>query len=106
MWIEFKLYKAKEGTSLHKTVVESYNNPNEFIIIGEERLGQLDCYKVHNLGKDGVKIFGDFVSCSMLCPKKDLKLTVDCGYETMELDIDDDDLTVKDISEIKRLNDL
>ena len=105
MLLEFKLYKAKEGTDLYKTVVEAYNNPNYFIIIGEEKLGKLDCYKIHNVSEDGIKIFGGFIGCSGLCSKEDLRLTVGYGYESMELDINDD-LTVKDISEIKRLNNL
>lgn len=107
MNIEFKVYQLKKGTKMYKTMVEDTKQPNEFIIVGEEMLGKLDCYKVHQLDDKGLSLFGGLKidECAFLLEKKELELKGnDVSYETTELDIPKKYLSMDIIENIQRLN--
>jgi hypothetical protein len=108
MLLEFKLYELKEESRLYKKAVIEAKGPNEFIIVGEEMLGKdCDCFKVHQMGKEGLKLIGglDIVESAFLARKEDLILKADnCSYESTEMDIPKEYLTMEIIENIQRLN--
>lgn len=106
--LEFKLYKLKETSVMYKVAVEDSNNPNEFIIVGEQLLSKdYDCYKViQSIDNEDLKLISGLKldEFGFLIKKDDLELTVDWGYESLELDIPKDYLTLDIIENIQRLN--
>ncbi len=108
MILEFKLYKLKETSVMYKVAVEDSNNPNEFIIVGEQLLSKdYDCYKViQSIDNEDLKLISGLKldEFGFLIKKDDLELTVDWGYESLELDIPKDYLTLDIIENIQRLN--
>lgn len=109
MVLEFKTYQLKKESYQYNTLVID-GAPNEFIIVGEQSFdkGRLECYKVHQLEKDGgLKLIAgiELDVLAYTIPKADLELkSVDIGYETVEIDIPKEYLTMDIIENIQRLN--
>lgn len=107
MKLEFKVYQLKESSILYDRAIKKGNKPNEFIIVGEEKLrDNFDCYKAHQLGENGFIIIGglNINEFSMLIPKDDLIPTPGIGVEITEIDIPKQYLTMQIIEDIQRLN--
>jgi hypothetical protein len=106
MILKFKTYQLKEGTKMYKDMVEKTNQPNDFIIVGEEMLGSLDCYKAHQIDDRGICFIGGLKidEFALFIEKKDLKLKDGLGCEIQEFDIPKKYLTMDIIENIQRLN--
>jgi hypothetical protein len=102
MLLEFKVYRIKKESSLWK-MVEKYNHPNEFIVIGENE----NCYLCHQLKEEGLRLIAglNLEQLAYQVPKDDLTLqNSGPGYLTTDLDIPKKYLTIDMIENIKRLN--
>lgn len=108
MILEFKLYKVKETSTAYRNFLKDNNNFNEVIIVGERFLSKdYDCYRVIQFtdGKNLKLINGlKLDELGFLIKKDDLELTLDCGYESVGLDIPKNYLTMDIIEDIQRLN--
>jgi hypothetical protein len=107
MLLEFKVYQLKEGTRTYDSFVKISNKPNDFIIVGEEKLSKdYDCYKVQQVYENGICMLGGLMidEAALLVKKDELELKGDIGYETQEFDIPKKYLTMDIIENIKRLN--
>lgn len=112
MNLEFKTYELKKESRFYKMIVEDSKKLNEFIIVGEEIVGNgekaLDCFKAHQLDDIGLTLLGglNIEETAFLIEKKDLQFKKDDlpGVEIQEIDIPMEYLTKKIIKNIKRLN--
>jgi len=106
MLLEFKLYKASEESKLFK-VIAQYNNANEFIIVGEEKIRNIEYFKVHQLTDEGLKLIGGLPldEVAYRIEKSDLTpLNDGIGVDYTEMDIPKEYLTLDLIETIQRLN--
>lgn len=108
MKLEFKVYEIKENTRSYKQLIENIKFKNEFIIVGEAKLGeQLDCFKAQAIDEKGITIIGGMKidEAALFIPKEDMKIIGDgVSYETEEFDIPKKYLTMEIIENIQRLN--
>lgn len=109
MKLEFNICKLKEDSRLYKKACLETGEPNEFIIVGEEKVGHgMDCYKVQQVGEEGIRLIGGLKidEAALLVEKKDLTINSDKpGVESIELEVPKEYLTVEIIENIQRLND-
>lgn len=108
MNLEFKLYKANVESKLFK-VISKYNDSNEFIIIGEEKIEDKDYFKVHQLTEKGLVLVGGLPldETAYSIEKAGLKpLNDGIGIDYTEIDIPKEYLTMDLIETIQRLNSL
>lgn len=114
MLLEFRVVELKgnsnwlERMKKQTEMLKANNNlrhemRNEFIIVGEERIENEEYYKVNQLNKNGLCIFGglDLSTISLTIPKKEFNWD---GETFTRLDIPKENLTVDIIDDIKRLN--
>lgn len=113
MKLEFKLMTIKDGSkhlddliNMHKNIKNpKHEFRNEFVIVGEQKIGDIDCYKVQQLNEQGMNVFADldigFVAMDI--PKKDL---IWDNQTWCEFDIPKKNLTLNTVGDIKRLNDI
>lgn len=112
MNLDFKTYSLKKKSRFYKMIVGDTKKLNEFIIVGEEIIGEgekaLDCFKAHQLDEKGLTLLGGLgiEESAFLIPKSDLKLKKDelPGVEIQEIDIPMSYLNMEIIKNIKRLN--
>ncbi len=110
MILEFKVYKLREDSRMYKKLItdlNKINKLNEFIIVGEESLGEdFDCYKVQQLETNGITLIGGllFDEMTFLIPKNELESKSNFGYEMQEFDITKEYLTLDIVENIQRLN--
>lgn len=107
MLLEFKVYQLKLESKMFKTMIEHENGNNEFIIVGEEMLGDLDCYKAHQIENGRIPVLADLKidDFALFIKKSELELKGSLGCEIVEFDIPKKNLTIDIIENIKRLND-
>lgn len=104
MNLEFKIYEIKETSMLYKQLVEG-TGINEFILVGESKVGDIECYKAQSLDSNGITLIGD-MKIDYFCleiPKKDFK-PLGSIYDTTTFDIPKKHLTMEAIESIQRLN--
>lgn len=111
MKLEFKLMTIKDGSRhldslihMHKNLKDANNGfRNEFVIVGEQKIGDIDCYKVQQLNEQGMNVFADLDIgfMAMDIPKKDL---IWDNQTWCEFDIPKENLSLDTIDDIKRLN--
>ena len=106
MLLEFKVYGLKKESSMYKQMNESTNKCNEFVVVGEEMVGELDCFKAQQLEDNGMNLIGGLKidKAAYLIEKKDLMNESDFGWDVSELDIPKKYLTMGIIENIQRLN--
>lgn len=109
MKFDFYIYELKEDTKMYDSLVIKANKPNEFIIVGEEKVGDtLDCFKVQQVENDTLCLIGGLLidEAAYLISKTDLQIkTWQYGTEISEFDIPKQYLSLDTIENIKRLND-
>jgi hypothetical protein len=107
MFLEFKLYELKETSKLYNSLVKKENNPNEFVVVGEE-LENFKVQQIEGAGEDiGITLLDglSIEEFSLLIPKEDLKFKGDgVGVEITELDIPKKYLSLDIVENIQRLN--
>jgi hypothetical protein len=59
MNLEFKVYQLKPESKMYKSIIERTNANNEFIIVGEEKLDTLDCYKANQVINGSIPVLAD-----------------------------------------------
>ena len=104
MLLEFKLYEAKECSHLYKLACSDDDSLNSFIIVGEENQ---DYFQVHQIDEKGLGLLSGLKinEAAFIVKKEDIKLKSDgLGYETVELDIPKEYLTLDIIEGIIKLN--
>ncbi len=107
MILEFKVCQLKKKSKQYKNLIEDMNNSNEFIIVGEELLGDLDCFKVLQNSEKGICLLGGLKidEAALLITKDEIELKGDgIGCELLEMDIPKEYLTLEIIENIQRLN--
>lgn len=107
MQLEFKLYKLKATSSVYQALIPK-SPLNEFIVVGEEMIGDEKYLKVHQLTNEGLRLIGG-VQLGLLAysvHKDDLELVEsnDLGAIYSVIDIPKEYLTVDIIETIQRLN--
>jgi len=106
MILEFKVYGLKKESRMYKQMMESTKKCNEFVVVGEEIIGELDCFKAQQLEDNGMKLIGGLKidKAAYLIEKKDLINKSDLGWDVSEIDIPKKYLTMTIIENIQRLN--
>jgi hypothetical protein len=108
MLLEFKTCQLKKGTKNYKQLIENIKLTNEFVVVGEENIKDYaDCYKVLNAPENMSLISAlTLDEQAMRIPKDELELKKDDlpGYETQEIDISKEYLTLDIVENIQRLN--
>lgn len=108
MNLEFKVYELNPEAKLYKMLEKMQKTiKNEFIIVGEEKVGESERYKVHQIEKKGLQLIGglDIQEIAYSVPKADLKIKGDgIGIEAGIFDIPKEYLNMDIIEEIQRLN--
>jgi hypothetical protein len=104
MLLEFKLYEVKESSNLYKLTCAEDSSKNTFIIVGEENERYFQVQQIDEKGLgliSGLKIN----QAAFIVKKEDIKLkSGGFGYESVELDIPKEYLTLDIIEGIIRLN--
>jgi hypothetical protein len=103
MKLDFKVYELKKDSKQYPIIIEKFNQPNEFIIVGEDN----DWYKVQQIGENGITMIDGLKidEFCMIVPKEDLELkTENFGVLIQEWDIPKEYLTMTTIENIQRLN--
>lgn len=107
MKLEFKVYQLKDDSKMYEQLVTKSGEVNEFAIVGEEKLSDdYDCYKVQQLGKNGIVLVGGLTieQFSFLVKKDELELKSGLGIEIQEFEVPRQYLTIEIIENIQRLN--
>lgn len=108
MNLEFRIYQLKKDSRFYNSLIINGKDLNEFIVVGEKDLGKgFDCFKVQQLYKKGLQLIdGLKIDDTYNILKKDLRLKGNShDYETVELNIPKEYLTLDIVDNIKRLND-
>ena len=114
MILEFRVMRIKDGSVWLESMIKGAemlrekNNlrceiKNEFIVVGEEKVNDIEYFKVNQLNKNGLSIFAelDLATIALVVPKKEF---IWDNITYTELDIPKKNLTVDLIADIKRLN--
>lgn len=102
MELEFKIYELKKESRLYKTIVEPTGS-NQIIIVGEEMVGDIECFKAHDLTDKGLTLIGG-MKLDCFCytiPKEDIR-ALGNQHETIILDIPKKYLTLETVENIQR----
>ena len=101
MKLEFDVYKVKEECKLN-AFLQSIGE-SEFIVVGKELIEDEEHYLLQELKEDGLRLVKglNIQMTSYRIPKRFL---VKKEFETVELDIPKDYLTMNIVEEIQRLN--
>lgn len=108
MLLEFKICKITEDSVLYTLLIEKYNQPNEFIIVGEEENAGVEFYQLQHVSVDGIKLLSGIKinKAAYLAEKKEVILPSKNDFISTELDIPKEYLTMDIIENIQRLNEL
>lgn len=110
MNLEFRIYQLKKNSKMFNKFSKDINDfTNEFLLISEEKLSDdYDCYKAQYLSSNGINAIRglNIADTAYLIKKQDLILKEDDlpGYETCEIDIPKEYLTMEIIESIQKLN--
>ncbi len=101
MNLEFKIYKLNKDSKMLDILCKNDQN-NEFIVVGEEVLGEKKHLKVHQIGDKGICFIADFKldEFTAIVEKEELQTTC----YTVTFDIPKEGLTLDIIENEQRLN--
>lgn len=109
MIVEFKTYNLNENSDAFK-IMKNYNTCNEVVIVGEEKIGNEEYFKVLQLKDTGMRLIKglSLQEQSFYVKKEDLIPTNIGGIGTdyIEIDIPAEYLSVGIIEDVQRLNNL